>query len=54
MWSQRTSEVGLDKDNEIPWRPTWHLHLSSLSHWLAAPDLSQVPKDKIKAMKQGM
>ena len=35
MWSQRTSEGGLDKDNEIPWRPTWHLHLSSLSiGWL--------------------
>lgn len=53
MRSWRTSEGGLDEDNEIPWRSICQLHLSSPSHWLAAPDLSQVPKDKIKAMKQG-
>lgn len=53
MQSPSTSEGGLDEDKEMPWRPTRQLCLSSPSHWLASPDLSQVPKDKIKARKQG-
>lgn len=54
MLSLRLSDRGLDEDNEIPWRSTCQWHLSYSTHWLAAPDISQVPKDNIKATEQGM